>query len=192
MRCQLQIYTPPLAHCTSLKPEAACSGFISVPAHTGYIGPHALIYLSCLSERLFPPRERWGADEIYACIWDEIHFGKSTWTFSDRKEPFSLPSPFSPPPCLPPCALPPLPEWESVMDVHVHAVSKNTSVTPALSPSVLCFSMIALLVLSITYNVLLIRCLFFFFFTISSMLTCFWVGMSRSYSKANVTANERH
>jgi len=60
MRCQLQIYTPPLAHCTSLKPEAACSGFISVPAHTAYVGPHTLIYLSCLSERLFPPRERWG------------------------------------------------------------------------------------------------------------------------------------
>lgn len=60
MRCQLQIYTPPLAHCTSLKPEAACSGFISVPAHTGYIGPHTLIYFSCLSKRLFPPRERWG------------------------------------------------------------------------------------------------------------------------------------
>ncbi|CAB1416477.1 unnamed protein product [Pleuronectes platessa] len=40
MRCQLQIYTPPPAHCTSLNPEAACSGFISVPAHTGYIrGP---------------------------------------------------------------------------------------------------------------------------------------------------------
>lgn len=51
MRCYPQIYTPPPAQCTSLKPEAAWSGFISVPAHTGNAGPHTLIYFSCLSQR---------------------------------------------------------------------------------------------------------------------------------------------
>lgn len=154
MRCQLQIYTPPLAHCTSLKPEATSSGFISVPAHTGYIGPHTLIYLSCLSERLFPPRERWGLTRFTHVYEMKFILGRAHAS-SDRKEPFLLLSPFSPPLCLPPYTPPPFPEWESVMDVHVHNVSKNTSVTPALTPSVLYFPMISLLVLGITYNVLL-------------------------------------
>lgn len=74
MRCQMQIYTPTLAHCTSLKPETDSSGFVSVPAHTGYIRPHMMIYLSCLSERLSPPREM-GADEIFACMRGNLFLG---------------------------------------------------------------------------------------------------------------------
>lgn len=59
-RCQLQIYTPPLAHCTSLKPEAACSGFISVPAHTGGIGgaPHTDLSLAVFVSAFCLCRER--------------------------------------------------------------------------------------------------------------------------------------
>lgn len=60
MRCQLHIFTPPLAHCTSLKPEAACSGFISVPAHTGGIGgaPHADLSLAVFVSAFCLCRER--------------------------------------------------------------------------------------------------------------------------------------
>lgn len=84
MRCQVQIYTPTLAHCTSLKPEAACSGFISVPAHTGYIPPHMLIYLSCLSERLFPQRERWGLTR-FTHVFEMKLILERAHTSSDRK-----------------------------------------------------------------------------------------------------------
>lgn len=88
MRCQLQIYTPPLAHCTSLKSEAACSGSISVPAHTGYIrAPHTdLSQLSFWTA--FPAKREMGADEIYACIWDKINFGKSTCFLWQKKNLF--------------------------------------------------------------------------------------------------------
>lgn len=65
IRHQLQIYTPPLDHCTSLKPEAASSGSVSVPAHTGCTRAHTLIYLCCRFECLPLPREM-GANEIYA------------------------------------------------------------------------------------------------------------------------------
>lgn len=100
MRCQLQIYSPPLAQCTSLKPEAACSGFIFVPAHTGYNGPHTLIYLSCLSKRLFPPRERWGLTR-FTHVYEMKFILARAHAFSDRDGPFLLLSPLSPVP-LPP------------------------------------------------------------------------------------------
>lgn len=140
MRCHLQIYTPPLAHCTSLKPEAACSGFISVPAHTGCIRPHMLIYLSCLSERLFPPRERWGSTR-FTHIWDEIHFGKSTCNCTDRKETLLLPSPLSSPLCLPPQCH----HLESGSLMNVHIVCKYISVAPASNLFVLYFGLVLLI-----------------------------------------------
>lgn len=149
--------------------------------HRLHRAPHA--DLSQLSFRTaFPAKREMGADEIYACIWDEIHFGKSTCLLWQRgKKTFLLPSPFSPP-----LYLAPFPEWESVMDVHVHNVSKNTRFTPALTPSVLHFSMISLLVLSVTYNVQLSSYAFLF---VTSMATCYWDGMSLAYSRANETAN---
>ena len=107
MRCQLQIYTPPLAHCTSLKPEAARRGSISVPAHTGYIGPPTLIYLSCLSERLFPPRERWGPTRFTHVYEMKFILGKAHALPLTEKNPFcsrlhSLHRYVSPPYTLPP------------------------------------------------------------------------------------------
>lgn len=139
MRCQLQIYTPPLAHCTSLKPEAACSGFISVPAHTGYIGPHTLIYLCCLSERLFPPRERWRLTRFTHVYEMKFILGRARDFLWQKRTPLAPVSILSTTTSLPLYTLPPFPEWESVMDVHVHNVSKNISVTAALTPSVLYF-----------------------------------------------------
>lgn len=96
MRCQLQIYTPPLAHCTSLKPEAARSGFISVPAHTGCSrAPHT--DLSQLSfGTAFPAKREMEADETSTCTWDEIHFGKSTSILWLKITSFFLLPSFSP------------------------------------------------------------------------------------------------
>lgn len=113
-------------------------------------GPHTLIYLSCLCERLFPPRERWGLTRFTHVYEMKFILGKAHWLPLTEKKPFLLPSPFSPSLRLPPYTLPPFPEWESVMDVHVHNVSKNTSVTAAFTSSVLYSSMIALLALTIT------------------------------------------
>ena len=46
-------------------------------------------FISAVSPTGFSHPERdGGADEIYACIWDEIHFGKST-CFLWQKEPFA-------------------------------------------------------------------------------------------------------
>lgn len=125
IRHQLQIYTPPLDHCTSLKPEAASSGSVSVPAHTGCTRAHTLIYLCCRFECLPPPREM-GANEIYARMSGNSFFwGKRTCNSSEGKERLSLPSYVSnhtEPPIHSRTA-------ESVMDAHRYIVSKYTSVS---------------------------------------------------------------
>lgn len=148
MRCQLQIYTPPLAHCTSLKPEAACSGFISVPAHTGCVGPHTLIYLSCLCETSFAAerekeRERDGSTQDLRMYEMKFILGRRHETPLTEKWPFLLPS-LLPPLCLPAhgAAIPSENRWWMFM-----CTSKYTSVTPASTSFVVYFSVIVLLVL---------------------------------------------
>lgn len=102
MRCYPQIYTPPPAQCTSLKPEATWSGFIFVPAHTGNAGPHTLIYFSCLSQRQWEQererereseseREREiGAAQFHSCTHDEFHFRWWTCILCQKKHCFFL------------------------------------------------------------------------------------------------------
>lgn len=129
MRRQLQIYTPPLDHCTSLKPEAASSGSVSVPAHTGCTRPpHA--DLSPLSFWMsFPARRDGSWWDLRMYVRKFIFGGKRTCNSSEGKERLSSP--------------PRLASQttqrrrfrgrmaESVMDVHLYIVSKYTSVSQA-------------------------------------------------------------
>lgn len=122
--------------------------------HRLHRAPHADLFQLSL-QTAFPAKREMGTDEIYACIWDEIHFGKSKLPLTE-KNPFcsclhsihhrvSQPAPF--------------PEWELVMDVHAHNVSKNTSVTAVLTPSVLYFSMIPLLhLIMCCWNICFLSC----------------------------------
>lgn len=68
--------------------EAACSDFISVLAHTGYIRalPTDLSRLSLWTA--FPAKREMSTDEIYMCMWDEIHFRTSTCSLWLKKELF--------------------------------------------------------------------------------------------------------
>lgn len=98
-------FTPPLAHCTSLKPEAGCSGFISVPTHTGGIAgpPHADLSLAVFVSGFW-----------LCCEWGQVWRGgggvrcsffggegRKASNSSDGEDPtFSLASRLAPP-CLP-------------------------------------------------------------------------------------------
>lgn len=50
-------------------------------------GPHTLIYLSCLSERLFPPRERWGLTRFTLVYEMKLILGRAHAS-SDKKRTF--------------------------------------------------------------------------------------------------------
>lgn len=85
-RRQLQIYTSPLDHCTSLKPEAASSGSVSVPAHTGCTRPPTRWFISAVVLNVFPRPERWELMR-FTHVCREIHFwGKRTCNSSEGKE----------------------------------------------------------------------------------------------------------
>lgn len=73
MRRQLQIYAPPLDHCTSLKPEAASSGSVSVPAHTGCTRPPTRWFISAVVLNVFPRPARWELMR-FTHVCQEIHF----------------------------------------------------------------------------------------------------------------------
>lgn len=84
-RRQLQIYTPPLDHCTSLKPEAASSGSVSVPAHTGCTRPPTRWFISAVVLNVFPRPERWELMR-FTHVCREIHFwGEKNMQFVWRK-----------------------------------------------------------------------------------------------------------
>lgn len=74
MRHQLQIYAPPLDHCTSLKPEGGSSGSVSIPAHTGRTRPPTCWFISAVFLNVFPHPERWKLIR-FTHVCQEIHFG---------------------------------------------------------------------------------------------------------------------
>lgn len=102
----------------------------------------------------FPAKREMGANEIYACMrWSS--FWEEHMQFLWQKR-----APFAPISIIFTTMSPTTQchhfKSETVMNVHVHIVSKYTSVTPALTPSVLYISVIVLVVLSIAYNVCLL------------------------------------
>lgn len=138
MRCQLQIYTPPMAHCTSLKPEAASQWLHLCPSpHRLHRGPTRW-FISAVFANGFSRQERDGGWRDLRMYMRWNSFWEKHTDFLWQKRTLSCSRLHSLHRCVSHhTRLPPFPEWESVMDVHVHNVSKNTSVTAAFTPSVL-------------------------------------------------------
>ena len=117
-------YTKTQVHRGNFDRDGGWGGIISVPAHTGYIRPHTLIYLSCLSSMPFPTQREMGADEIYTCMRWYSFWEKHMQFIWQKRALFAPISILFTTMLHQQHSVPPSCTWESVMDVHVHIVSK--------------------------------------------------------------------